>query len=131
MTQSPIVRARLLGLLVCVLSFAAGVLAGIAIDRRPRQGLSVMVTATTSRELPRELERLDLSEAQQRDIQTILVRGRDRVLAVVHEFEPKMKLAMDSTNAEIDAVLTAAQRASLATYRRDHPPVVNQKIIRK
>jgi lauroyl/myristoyl acyltransferase len=41
-----------------------------------------------------------------------------------------MKLAMDSTNAEIDAVLTAPQRASLATYRRAHPPFLDQKIIK-
>jgi hypothetical protein len=132
MTISPIVRARLLGLLVCALAFAAGVAAGIAIERRPRQGLNVMVTATASRELPRELDRLDLTDAQKRDIRTILVRGRDRVFGVIHDFEPRMKLAMDSTNAEIDAVLTAAQRASLAAYRRDHPPFMDQqKIIRR
>jgi hypothetical protein len=41
-----------------------------------------------------------------------------------------MKAAMDSTNAEIDAVLTAAQRASLAAFRRDHPPFVDTKIIK-
>ena len=131
MTMSPIVRSRLLGLLVCALSFAAGVFAGVATERRPRQGLNVMITATASDELPRELERLDLTDAQERDIRMILLRGRDRVLVVVHDFEPRMKLVVDSTNAEIDAVLTAAQRASLAAYRRDHPPFVDQKIIRR
>jgi hypothetical protein len=28
-------------------------------------------------------------------------------------------------------VLTPAQRASLATYRREHPPVVDEEVIKK
>jgi hypothetical protein len=130
MTLSPIVRSRLLGSLVVALAFVAGVATGVALERRPRQGLNVTLTATTTNRLPRELERLELTEAQQSEIRTILTRGRDRVLAVVRDFDPRMKSAMDSTNAEIDAVLTAAQRASLAAYRRDHPPFMDQKIIR-
>ena len=131
MTGSPIARARILGSLVVVLAFIAGVMTGLAIERRPRAGLSVMVTATTTNKMPRELEELDLTEAQQGQIRTILVRGRDRVLGVVHDFEPRMRAVMDSTNAEIDAVLTVAQRASLAAYRRDHPPLASQKLIRR
>jgi hypothetical protein len=90
----------------------------------------VTLTATTTDQLPRELERLALTNGQEREIRTILTRGRDRVLAVVRDFDPRMRAAIDSTNAEIDAVLTAAQRASLASYRRDHPPFVDEKIIK-
>ena len=103
----------------------------IAVERRPRPGLNVTVTATTTDRMPRELELLELTDAQQGQIRSILVRGRDRVLSVVHDFEPRMKVAMDSTNAEIDAVLTAPQRASLAAYRRAHPPFMDQKIIKE
>jgi len=131
MTMSTIVRARLLGSLVVALAFVAGVATGIAVERRPREGLNVMVTATASDALPRELERLDLTDAQRGEIRSILVRGRDRVLAVVRDFDPRMSAAVDSTNHEIDAVLTPVQRASLAEYRKDHPPMVNQKIIKK
>ena len=130
MTMSPIVRARLLGSLVVALAFAAGVMTGVAVARRPRPGLSFTVTATATDRMPRELELLELTDAQQGQIRAILVRGRDRVLSVVHDFEPRMKLAMDSTNAEIDAVLTAPQRASLAAYRRAHPPFMDQKVIK-
>ena len=130
MTVSPIVRARILGSLVVVIAFVAGVMTGLAIERRPRNGLNVTVTATTTNRMPRELEQLDLTDAQRGELRTILVRGRDRVLGVVHDFEPRMKVAMDSTNAEIDAVLTPAQRASLASYRRAHPPFMDQKIIK-
>jgi hypothetical protein len=131
MTMSVIVRARLLGSLVVALAFVAGVATGIVLERRPRKGLNVMVTATASDALPRELERLDLTDAQRGEIRSILVRGRDRVLAVVRDFDPRMSAAVDSTNHEIDAVLTPVQRASLAEYRKDHPPMVNQKIIKK
>jgi hypothetical protein len=131
MTLSPIARSRLLGSLVVVLAFVAGIATGVAFERRPRQGLNVTLTTTTTNQLPRELERLGLTDAQEGQIRAVLTRGRDRVLAVVHDFDPRMKAAMDSTNAEIDEVLTAAQRASLAAFRRDHPPFVDNKIIRR
>ena len=131
MTLTPIGRSRLLGAAVVVLAFVAGVATGIAVERRPRPGLNVTMTATTTSRLPRELDRLGLSAAQEGEIRTILTRGRDRVLTVVRDFDPHMKAAIDSTNMEIDAVLTATQRASLAAYRRDHPPLMDQKIIRQ
>jgi len=130
MTMSPIVRARLLGLFVVALAFAAGVMTGLAVARRPRPGLSFTVTATATDRMPRELEQLDLTDAQKVEIRSILVRGRDRVLGVVRDFQPSMRAAMDSTNAEIDAILTPPQRDSLAAYRRAHPPLVDQKVIR-
>lgn len=131
MTMSPIVRARLLGSLVVVLAFGAGVMTGVAVERRPRAGLNVMVTATTTDRLPRELELLELSESQQGAMRPILLRGRDRVLGVLRDFEPRMQLAMDSTNAEINAILTESQRASLAAYRKAHPPFMDKKIIKE
>lgn len=130
MTMSPIVRARLLGSLVVALAFAAGVMTGVAVARRPRPGLSFTVTATATDRMPRELEQLDLTDAQKVEVRSILVRGRDRVLGVVRDFQPPMRAAMDSTNAEIDAILTPPQRDSLAAYRRAHPPLVDQKVIR-
>jgi hypothetical protein len=130
MTMLPIVRARLLGLLVVALAFAAGVMTGVAVERRPRPGLSVIVTATATDRMPRELEQLDLTDVQEAQIRSMLVRGRDRVLGVVHDFQPRMRAAMDSTNADIDRVLTPPQRASLAEYRRAHPPLLDQQVIR-
>jgi hypothetical protein len=130
MTMSPIVRARLLGALVVALAFGAGVMTGLAVERRPRPGLSVIVTATATDRMPRELEQLDLTDAQKVRIRSILVRGRDRVLGVVHDFQPRMGTAMDSTNAEIDSVLTPPQRTALAEFRRSHPPLMDRQVIR-
>jgi Spy/CpxP family protein refolding chaperone len=131
MTPSAIVRARVLGSLVVALAFVAGVVTGMAVERRPRPGVNVTMTATTTNAMPRELEGLDLTESQRVAIRSILVRGRDRVIAVMRDFDPRMSAAVDSTNREIEALLTPGQRASLAEYRRDHPPMVNQRIFRK
>jgi hypothetical protein len=128
MTMSPIVRARVLGSVVIVLAFVAGIVTGMAIDRGPRPGINVTVSATNA--IPHELERLDLTEAQRGQLREILTRGRDRVLTVVRDFEPRMRGAMDSTEVEISGVLTEAQRAELAAYRKDHPPFLDQRIIK-
>lgn len=131
MTMSPIVRARLLGSLVVVLAFVAGVATGIAYQRRrPRQGLNVTVTATATNAMPRELEQLGLTDAQRTQLRQVLTRGRDRVLTVVREFDPAMRAAMDTTEIEVGAVLTEPQRAALAAYRREHPMMRDERIIK-
>lgn len=129
MNMSAMSRARLLGLVVVVLGFVAGVATGMAIDRRPRQGMSLTVTATDA--MPRELERLGLTDSQRTEIRAILVRGRDRVIRVVRDFEPIMRTAVDSTDREIGTVLTPEQRAALERYRRDNPPMMERRIIRQ
>ena len=129
MNMSAMSRARLLGLVVVVLGFVAGVATGMAIDRRPRHGMSLTVTATDA--MPRELERLGLTDSQRTEIRAILVRGRDRVIRVVRDFEPIMRTAVDSTDREIGTVLTPEQRAALERYRRDNPPMMERRIIRQ
>jgi hypothetical protein len=130
MTMSPMVRARLLGFLVVVLAFVAGVATGMTIQRRSRPGLSVMVTATATNAIPRELEQLGLTDPQRGELRGVLTRGRDRVLSVVRSFDPAMKAAMDTTEIEIGAVLTDAQRAALAAYRREHPQAIGERVIK-
>jgi hypothetical protein len=130
MTTSPIVKARVLGSIVVVVAFVAGVFTGLAIKGRVRQGVNVTFTATATNAIPRELEQLDLTDSQEVVIRQILTRGRDRVLGVVRDFDPRMRAAMDTTNREIDEVLTDVQRAALAAYRKDHPSVVDERIIK-
>ena len=130
MTMSPMLRARLLGSVVVVLAFVAGAAAGMAVQRRPRPGVSVIVTATATNAIPRELEQLGLTDAQRGELRQVLTRGRDRVLTVVRTFDPAMKAAMDTTEREIGSVLTEAQRAALAEYRREHPQVIDERVIK-
>ena len=131
MTMSPIVRARVLGSALIALAFVAGVATGVAFERRPRRGVSVIVTANATNAIPRELERLDLTDEQRGQLREILTRGRDRVLTVVRDFEPRMRGAMDSTEVEISGVLTETQRAELAAYRKEHPVLRNDERIIK
>ena len=128
MSMSPIVRSRVLGSVVIVLAFVAGIATGVAIERRPRQGVNVTVMATNG--IPRELEALDLTDAQRVQLRAILTRGRDRVLTVVQEFEPKMRGAMEATEVEIGSVLTESQRAELAAYRKEHPLIRDERVIK-
>ena len=130
MTTSPLVRARALGSIVVVVAFVAGVFTGIAIKSRTRPGVNVTITATATNEIPRELDQLDLTDSQEVVIRQILTRGRDRVLGVVHDFDPRMRAAMDTTNREIDEVLTEVQRAALAAYRKEHPLLRDERIIK-
>ena len=130
MTMSPIVRARVLGSLVVLLAFVAGVATGMAYQRRPRPGVNVTLTATATNAMPRELEQLGLTDAQRGELREVLTRGRTRVLGVVRSFDPAMKAAMDSTELEIGAVLTEVQRAALAEYRREHPMFRDERIFK-
>ena len=130
MTIPPIVRARLLGSIVVVVAFIAGVFTGMALKSRVRPGVNVMVTATATNAIPRELDQLDLTDSQEVVIRQILTRGRDRVLGVVRDFDPRMKAAMDTTNREIDEILTEGQRAALAAYRKEHPQILDERIIK-
>lgn len=130
MSMSPIMRARILGSIVIALAFVAGIATGVAFERRPRQGVNVMVTATVTNAMPRELEALDLTEAQRAQLRGILTRGRDRVMTVVRDFEPRMRGAMDSTEMEIGGVLTESQRAALAAYRNEHPLIRDERVIK-
>lgn len=109
-------RARWLGLLIVGLAFTAGLAAGLAIGRRPREGLQITVTATDR--IPKELERLGLSAPQRESIRAALSRGRPRVFRVLQDFDPRMQAAIDSTESEIAAILDPGQRAQWDASRR-------------
>jgi Spy/CpxP family protein refolding chaperone len=116
-SMTPLRRARIVGLLIVVLAFVAGIAAGLAIPRRPPEGLTLRLTDR----IPRELEELDLTPTQRERIRAILARGRPRVQAVLEDMEPRMRAAFDSTDREIADVLTGTQRAALSAARRERP----------
>ena len=113
---SSFTRARLLGMLLLGLAFAAGLAAGLAIGRRPPAGVEIRVTATD--QIPKELERLGLSAPQRKSIQAALGRGRPRIFRVLQEFDPRIQAAIDSTESEIAAILDPGQRAAWEASRR-------------
>ncbi|MDX2057808.1 MAG: hypothetical protein SFV24_08380 [Gemmatimonadales bacterium] len=114
---SPVSRARWLGLGLVGLAFGAGLLSGLALGRRPADGVQITVTATDR--IPRELERLGLSDPQRDAIRAALARGRPRVFRVLREFDPRMQAALDSTEAEVATILDSAQRTRWEAERRE------------
>jgi hypothetical protein len=121
-------NARLVGALLMLLSLGVGVAIGFMIPRRDSQGMRISVTATD--QMPDEIARLGLSAEQRPAIQAALRRGRDRVLAVVDQVSPRMQAVVDSTDQEIRALLTPAQRASLDSARKVDGPPLQRRTIR-
>ena len=122
---SPLARARALGALLALGAFALGVFAGVRYAERERPGVNITVTATD--QMPRELERLGLTDAERVAIQAALRRGRDRVMRSRDQIDALMRTAVDSTDQEIRGLLTAAQRASFDSARRVNGPALRKR----
>lgn len=106
---------RLRAGLLLLLTFLAGLVAGVLGDHLvllhqhrmlPRQGLR-FVSSHIVAALTRELQ---LTDAQQKEVGTILERHRQRVESMWGEVHPRMRREMDATDHDIEAVLTPAQR---------------------
>lgn len=122
---SPLARARIWGALLALGTFTLGVAAGVWGSTREETGVNISVIATDR--LPRELERLGLTDVQRASIHEALLRGRDRVLHVTDAFQGRMESAADSTDQEIRALLSDTQRASFDSARRANGPQFRQK----
>jgi hypothetical protein len=128
--NSSLARARALGALVAIATFALGAAAGVWYRGRPQPGINITVTATNR--MPQELERLGITDAERAPIQAALTRGRDRVLRARDELDALMQLAVDSTDQEIRALLSPEQRASFDSARRvNGPPLRRREVILK
>ena len=82
---------------------------------------------TATDRIPRELERLGLTDAERPLIHDALLRGRERVLHVTDALQGRMQSAVDSTDIEIRALLSDAQRASFDSARRANGPQLREK----
>ena len=120
-----ITRARLLGALILVVAFAAGLGVGRYLPRAEPEGLRVMFKA--SDRIPVELERLNLTDSQVVAVRRILRRGTIRVDSVMQSFVPAMDAAIGATDSEIRIVLTPGQRTALDAARKERP----QKIMKR
>ncbi len=126
---SSLARARVLGGLLALGAFALGMLAGTRFTERDRPGVSITVTATDR--MPRELERLNLSEPEREQIQAALGRGRNRVMRARDQIDSLMSSAVDSTDQEIRGILSDAQRASFDSARRANGPSIERRRVIK
>ncbi len=112
--------------LLLTLTFAAGVAAGLAVDRR------ILKTSTSLEERakgpPTTIERfadeLGLTEEQRALIKPIVEETRGQMTSVFDRVRPEYDAVVDSARSRIEAVLTPDQVASyrelLAKQRQRH-----------
>ena len=106
-------RARAAALLAAV--FAAGALAGAAVDRAlaPRPTIRTRIGTSAGG----ALDSLGLTPEQRRRVDAALERGRPRIEAAMSDMLPRLRAVSDSIDAEVRAILTAEQRARLDALR--------------
>lgn len=118
-------RIRAKGLSLLAVTFAVGLLAGIAAERslasrrtpdfpfRPPGAGAAAMRPWGAGGLPRMFEQLDLTEEQRTEIAAVLERWRPRTEAFMEEMMPRLRATADSARAQIRAVLTTEQVAQL------------------
>jgi hypothetical protein len=112
-------RARVIGALILVIAFAAGVLVGRYLPREPREGVTIIVRG--SARIPEELEELGLTDSQRTIIRGFLHDGTLRIGSIVREFSVPIHAAIDSTDRQIRSVLSESQNRRLDDFRRVRP----------
>lgn len=115
----------MLGALLAVAAFSLGVAAGFTYANRQRPG--VVMTFTATDEIPQELERLGLSDAQRTRIRQILRVAQPRVFEILKAVEPRMRATLAATDTEIAGVLDTTQRARWEEFRRRNPPRLEER----
>jgi Spy/CpxP family protein refolding chaperone len=108
-----------------VLLFVGGAAGGVAFDRmllfrhygaswtmeQPSEGERQAI----SRQLTKEL---DLTTAQQTQVDGIIARQMNAADSLRHEYQPRVRALMLATRAAIDSILTPAQRDKLRALSR-------------
>jgi hypothetical protein len=96
--------------LVLLLTFGAGFVGGLAVHRAFVLRHHGMAPRTDM--MLNHLDRaLDLSDAQRKQIAGILSHRRERIESLWSGVRPRVRAEVEATNAEIERVLTAEQRA--------------------
>jgi hypothetical protein len=124
---STVRKGRFLGALLALAAFGLGVAVGALM--LPRAGAPRTLLFTATDEIPTDLTKLGLSDAQRRQLGPILIRGRERVVRVVDQFTPAVQAGVDSTDSEIRTILTDVQRAMFDSIRAANPPI--RRVIKK
>ena len=106
-------RMRLQGVILIVLTFLVGALAGSATERVLASRGKPMRPFRQMGELPRPFARLGLTEEQRTEISAIFERGRPQADSVLQELMPHLQAINDSVQAQIRDILTPEQAAML------------------
>lgn len=118
-------QARLLGITLLAATFVFGGLAGAATTRLlgDREPVAAVQDAGRrdgcERRRPSTLDQIDLAPEQRQQIDGVLERRRRQTAAFWDEYGPILRAIVDSTRAEIRAVLTPEQRAEYDRLRAE------------
>ena len=108
-------------MVVVIIAFVTGILVGVVGDHLlfihhvfPRGFVAGRIADRLDREL-------HLSPQQKTQVQQILDRHHTRIDAIMSGVRPQVRQEIDSTNAEIEKILTPEQRAQFAKMRMRMP----------
>ena len=115
-------KTRTAAIVLVIVAFIAGILVGVAGDHlylihngrlSPRHAARFSAGRMTER-LAGELE---LTPQQKTQVQQIIERHHAKIDAIMSNVRPQVRGEIDATNAEIDTILTPAQKTKFATLR--------------
>ena len=125
-------RVRAKGISLLLITFVAGSLAGVALERvmaarrAPELGPGMgMMQPGMDVPFPRMFRELDLTPEQMTEIREIMERSRPHTEEILQETLPRLRAVTDSVRGEIRAVLSAEQAAkmdSMMAQWGDRPP---------
>ena len=117
MSTSP----RLVAALLIAGALVAGVVLGVAGDRAWMHWHRNSPRAPHLDRLVEHLDRtLDLTPQQRESVKQIIDRHRQRIEAISASVRPQMRQEIDSTNAEIEKILTPEQRTKFRDMQQRH-----------
>lgn len=112
-------KTRTAAVVVVIVAFLAGILVGVAGDhfylirlfprRAPR--------FSADRMAERLAGELDLTPQQKTQVQQIIERHRAKIDTLMSTVRPQVRGEIDATNADIETLLTPAQRTKFAALR--------------
>lgn len=105
------IPARVKGSLLLAVTFAAGVAAGIGVERR-LASLHAAIAGDAHDSMHRLAADLHLDSDQQRAVNDILVRHQKEVDAAWHTVQPHVLATMESVHQEIERLLRPDQAAA-------------------
>ena len=118
-------RMRMAGMALLAVTFVVGALAGTAFGRvlnagEPARGTAAATECRGERGPHHILDELDLSAEQRTRIDAVMARGRVRTDSLWKSDGTRIRAAVDSTRAEVRALLTPAQAAEYDQLRQKH-----------
>lgn len=110
-------KTTLVAVLVLVLTFTAGFIGGAAVHHLVFAHREQMAPFAMRAMVNRLDRRLDLTDAQRKQIEEIVHRHHKRISAIWSDAHPRVRAELQAANREIEQVLTPEQRAKYAKMR--------------